>query len=252
MRVKFTYERYPDNTGYPLIQSSGDSLFFRIDSYEDLWILNQISDSLQSREVDLYIPFLLHSQGDRRFNHNSCHELRLICNFLNQMNWKSINLFHPHNAEVVEALIPNVNIIDNSELVKKVIKEVNPDVLISLDAGGYKSLSKVADKIGWDKELVSFSKSRDHGDVKMIAPNVDLENKTVLIVDDICIYGGSLVKCLRLLPKSTKRYVCVSHMTQIPKTELYMESDGVFTTSSFSPDTKRCKEVYDIEKFFKL
>lgn len=245
--VRYDYKRYPDNTGYPLIQSSGDTLLFRLDSYEDLWVLNQISDSLSSREVDLYIPYLLHGQGDRRFNNNTCHELRLICKFLNKMNWRSINIFHPHNSDVVEALIPNYHAIDNSELVSKVIEEVKPDLLVSLDAGGYKSLSKVADKIGWNKGLTAFSKSRNGSEVTMIPPSTNLEGKKILIVDDICIYGGSLIKCLELLPASCEAYVCVSHMTQTPKADLFKLAKGVYTTSSFKSDM-RCKLVYDVEK----
>ena len=32
-----------------------------------------------------------------------------------------MNLFHPHNPEVVKALFPEVNIIDNSEFIKEVL-----------------------------------------------------------------------------------------------------------------------------------
>lgn len=137
------------------------------------------------------------------------------------MKWKSIHIFHPHNPEVVEALIPNVVIHDNFSLVNEVYHDFRPTVMASVDAGGYKSLSKIYGRGDWDVDLVSFSKSRKrYGELTMVAPNIDLENKRILIVDDICIYGGSLLKCIELLPKSAKVAICVSHITARPKEEL--------------------------------
>lgn len=245
--MSYEIKKYPDGTQYVKVNKFVDELVFNINSYEDLWALNQIKDvyNHNHEEVGLYIPCLLDAQADKRFNPDESSGLKLVCEFINSMKFKYVKVFHPHNPEVVEALLNNAIIIDNSEFVKEIIHTNRFDdiVLFSSDAGGFKPLMKLADKIQWKGEVYGASKSRKFEDGKskliQVVDKQDFNGKDILIIDDICVYGGTFVGLAKMLKERNcgKLYLAVSHMTvESPNKELFVLFDKVFTTNSKNID----------------
>lgn len=255
--LKYEIKHYPDGTQYVIV-GAGTQLTFRINDYNDLWTLNQINDVLvrQKRTISLCIPNLIDAQADRRFAPNQSAGLKIVCKFLNEMKgFYQIQVFHPHNAEVVEALIDNVNIIDNYQFITEVLNELKCDfedthsrggkledhlILMSSDAGGFKPLMKLSDKLTWEGETYSASKSRKyeegHSKLTQIVDREDFGGKDILIVDDLCIYGGTFKGLAKLLKERNcgNLYLAVSHLTveslgQDPVTDYFTK---VFTTNS--------------------
>lgn len=247
-------KKYPDETSYAVVHPL-ERFVFRINSYEELWHLNQVIDAQNNLGITptVTIPCLIDSQADRRFNNNESYGLKLVCKFLNSMKAR-FEIFHPHNPEVVEALLENVEIVDNSSFIKTVIHENKLDnvVLMSSDAGGFKPLIKLCNKIGWKGETFSASKSRKYENNKSTliqeVNKVDFEGKDILIVDDICVYGGTFKGLSKLLKERNcgKLYLAVSHITvqnlgQDPVTNYF---DRVFTTNSkFSSYSENVKII---------
>lgn len=236
---------YPDGTFYPLVTEhlSHELLTYRINSYEDLWFLKQIKDVLDHNKItcDLIIPCLLDAQADDRFLENSSSNLKLVCNFINDMKWKSVSIFHPHNKEVVKALVENVIITNNNNFISTVLKDINnADLcLLSPDAGAYKWITKLADNLQFTKEVYSASKSRkwEEGNpvLKQSLDVQDFKGKDILIIDDIIIGGGSVIGLSKMLKERNcgKLYVAVSHITiPYPNPELFKSFDVVYTTNS--------------------
>lgn len=253
--LEYEIKSYPDGAKYVVVKKIHQNLTFRLNSYEDLWILGQIHDvvKLAGWSVTVTIPFLIDSQADRRFDIDQPHSLRLVCNFLNGLEEFSYRIFHPHNAEVVEALLDRVEIVDNFEFIRKVLLEIEgkgmPEwllglgenlVLMSSDAGGFKPLMKLADKLKWSGETFSASKSRKYEDGKsrlvQQVDRQDFEGKDILIVDDICVYGGTFKGLSKLLRERNcgKIYLAVSHMTvqELGEDSVTDYFERVFTTNS--------------------
>jgi len=257
--------KYPDGSSYAKMHDydSPNEFVFRINTYEDLWHLNQVVDAWNHRydkQPTIIIPNLIDAQADRRFNYDESSGLKLVCKFLNDMDAK-FKIFHPHNPEVVEALMDNVKVIDNSEFIKKVLLEVrevimkpnysdilynNNLILMSSDAGGFKPLMKLCDKIEWEGETYSASKSRERygktnklpnsTSIRQLVDREDFQGKDILIIDDISVYGGTFKGLAKLLRERNcgKLYLAVSHMTvqnlgEDPVTNYF---DKVFTTDS--------------------
>jgi ribose-phosphate pyrophosphokinase len=162
--------------------------------------------------------------------------------------YADFKIFHPHNLEVVEALLDDVEIIDNSKFIIKVLEEINyiqeinePDMVILLpDGGAYKWGVKLCDKINFSGDVIAAAKNRKFVDGKSILtqqlPDYDFKGKDVIIIDDICIYGGTFKGLSKLLKERncSKLYLAVSHMTvqnlgEDPTTNYF---DKVFTTNS--------------------
>src|SRR6187402_1324144 len=101
--------KYPDGTSYISETKLGDQVF-RINSYEDLWHLNQFVDAFHSQwnsnsnivvKPTIIIPNLPDAQADRRFSKGESFGLKLVLKFLAKLN-ANFTIFHPHNPEVVE------------------------------------------------------------------------------------------------------------------------------------------------------
>lgn len=253
-------KKYPDGTSYVTGTGIGvEGSVFKINSYEDLWHLHQVVDAYTSQfkghKPTITIPNLIDAQVDRRFNKGESYGLKLVCEFLNKMS-ANFKIFHPHNPEVVEALMDNVEIIDNSEFINTILNDymhmdaiphpknpVEPSdslILMSSDAGGFKPLMKLCDNIKWKGQTASASKSRTwDGEKSNLVQQIqcdDFEGKGILIVDDICVYGGTFKGLSNLLRQRNcgKLYLAISHMTvkhlgEDPVTNYF---DKVFTTNS--------------------
>ena len=254
---KFEYEikSYPDNTKYVIVKKITNNLTFRLNTYEDLWILNQIHDVVKKAnwKVTVTIPNLIDAQADRRFDIAQPFGLKLVLEFLKGMENFDYKIFHPHNSEVVEAILDNrVEIIDNHDFIYEVLAELKENygfntydmedrlILMSSDAGGFKPLMKLCDKLEWQGETYSASKSRKYENGKSILTQIvdrqDFNGKDILIIDDICVYGGTFKGLSKILKERNcgKLYLAVSHITiQDLGTDSVSEYfDKIFTTNS--------------------
>lgn len=229
---------YPDNTFYHVVEKGDpDKITWKLNQYSDLWGLAQYVEAynhVNKKKPLVTIPRLLDDQADRRFGDNESTGLRHVLTFLAGMN-ASFKIFHPHNREVVEAILPTAKLLNNNNLVKKVLekevsfnKDTNPFIenaaILAPDAGAFKWVVEMADSIGWDGDVESASKSRSKKDIgaesgkkrlKQKLPTQDFGGKDIFIVDDRSIYGGTFKGLSDLLKKANcgKLYLIVSHMT---------------------------------------
>jgi ribose-phosphate pyrophosphokinase len=112
-------------------------------------------------------------------------------------------------------------------------------IIMFPDAGAYKWGMKILDKIKWEGEVFCASKSRKYKDGKstliQVIDKQDFEGKDILIIDDICVYGGTFIGLSKLLKERNcgKIYLAVSHIT-VPRISQQLEDsfDGIFTTNS--------------------
>ena len=269
---KFEYEikSYPDNTKYVIVKKITNNLTFRLNTYEDLWILNQIHDVVKKAnwKVTVTISNLIDAQADRRFDIAQPFGLKLVLEFLKGMENFDYKIFHPHNPEVVEAILDDrVEIIDNHDFIKDVFFHISnyksfmdfvkkgesfvysnakgiqiPNNLVVLlpDGGAYKWGVKLMDKLGFNGDVVAASKNRQYvdGKSKLVQqlPDYDFKGKDILIIDDICVYGGTFKGLAKMLNERNcgKLFLAVSHMTVLELGEDSVGNyfDEVFTTNS--------------------
>lgn len=268
--------KYPDNSSYVeeelnIKDSKFNDIIFRLNNYESLWHLNQYVDVCNNLGVrpNITIPCLIDAQADRRFAKNQSSGLKLVCKFLNKMK-ANFTIFHPHNAEVVEALMNNVTIKNNKGFISYVLPgiknhdkitypDINHDefagskdyyrdgridknlVILLPDGGAYKWGVKLMDSLEWEGDILAASKNREYKDgtsiLKQKLPNYNYKGKNILIIDDICINGGTFKGLAKLLREQNcgKLYLAVSHLTiqHFEKEDnVFSYFDQVFTTNS--------------------
>lgn len=184
-----------------------------IKSSDDLILLCLAIETFNSKNVfpKVLIDYMAYQQADRRFNDSECFSLKIICNILNLLKTESFTIFDPH-SDVSLALLNNCKIEDNSNFIGQVIYNIGVNNLIILapDAGAYKKIFALCEKIGFRGQIECCAKSRNHitGEKTIIVPKFD-ENKNVLIIDDICLAGGTFLGIANKI--KNKCYLAVSH-----------------------------------------
>lgn len=276
---------YPDGGKYLINDKNEESIVYRINSYEDLFLLKSLRNA-NPKLKEVIIPCMFQQQHDRRFNQNESFELKLVCEFINSCNFEKVKVFHPH-SDVTPALLNNCEVIDNNRFIleclwsikrndenkyppiledkfDKTIENLNYDsrikdnlILMSTDAGGFKPLIKLCKQLNWQGETYSASKARsyENGQSKLvqIIDRTDFNGKDILLIDDICVYGGTFIGLAELLKTRNigKLYLAVSHLTVIsPNAHLFNLFDKIFTTNSKGLSYNTLESKLEIIKLF--
>jgi len=214
----------------------------RLNSSDDIMLLVLTVDTLKKdwpdRKINVFIPYMPYMQADRDFSTGECFSLKTITNIFNALPVDRYTLYDPH-SEVSPGLLKNCRVVDNSSYISSVMLSLPENVvLLSPDAGAYKKIYKLADKIKFKGEVASANKSRSisSGNIDSIElSKQDFEGKDVLIVDDICIGGRTFVELAKKLKERNvgKLYLAVSHgIFSNGFTELSQYFERLFTTNS--------------------
>ncbi len=212
---------YPDGQVNVQINEIDSIIKMRINSYKDLFILKSLKEiqdyinHLKYRE--LFIPCLFGQRSDRRFSENESFGLKIICDFINSMNFNRVKIFDPH-SEVCMGMINNSKKISSFEYVKKSVYDITQGdpkrfVLCSPDAGAYKKVFKYGEDL--NLPVIAANKFRDlSGNVTLNISSKDtLEQKEVLIVDDMLDGGYTFHLLAKQLKEqgANKVYLYISH-----------------------------------------
>ena len=161
---------------------------------------------LVKRPVILSLPYVPYMRSDRAMSDISVGGLKTIAPIINNLNFDRVVISDPH-SDVTEALLNNAVIKSQSDLFHLYL-QFNPEILtgidyvISPDAGALKKVSKCAELI--HKPHIEAFKVRELSTNKIIKTSVnaskeELKGKTILAIDDILEYGGTLRELAKTL-----------------------------------------------------
>lgn len=236
----------------------------RINTSDDLMFLLLVADTIRKDfhfiTMNLFIPYMPYQQADMNFNIGECFSLNTVSKLINSMKFDNVTVYHPHSS-VTPALIDNCIVIDNTDFILKVIPKIynemkyirermilpgglritnysleqfyNELIIMSADAGGFKQVFKLCEKIGFNGRVESCSKSRCHktNNITTKVPVID-SNAIVLIIDDISLASNTFLNIRKEL-KNEFVYLAVSHGVFNDNVyKLETEFKKVFTTNS--------------------
>jgi ribose-phosphate pyrophosphokinase len=215
----------------------------RINSSDDLMLfiitVEMLKKDYNNVQINAFIPYMPYQQADRDFGLGECFSLKTVTKLLNSLDVNQYTVFDPH-SEVTPALLKNIKVIDNSDFIKWVTREMpeGQTVWLSPDAGAYKKINKLAHKIFWQGNVAAANKYRNTstGNIDSLELSVqDFEGKDVLIIDDICMGGRTFIELAKKLKERNvgKLFLAVSHMvSDRPNEQLNDYFDKVYITNS--------------------
>lgn len=238
--MKYEIKKFKDGQVTAKIIEQGDlHIKIRGNSYEDLFTIASIKEAWDAENLlnknlksVLTIYCLIGQRSDRRFEKATSFDLKVIAKFINSLKFDKVEILHPHSS-VSLALIDNSVEIKSFEFVKKAYSLIGTPVLVSPDAGAYKTTHEIAEKLNAD--LIPSNKVRVEGKPQITIQG-DVQDKECLIVDDLAD-GGRTFKLLAKELKNqgaTKVFLYVTHAQfNYGFDELKETIDHIYCTNSY-------------------
>lgn len=252
--------RFPDKTLH-LTMSAGESmqhiLEWRYENDAELFTLICARRHLEEAgvpSVSLQMLYLPHARMDRAPRETDVFTLKYFCEVINLLNFSWVEVLDPHSAVSV-ALLDRVRAIAPEEPIERAIALAHPDIIFFPDEGAMKRYGDMIRKLHFDGDFAFGMKKRDWDTGKILGLEVygaDVKDKNILIIDDICSFGGtfhhSSIKLSELGGAKISLYVthCESSIFngEILKNDLIQK---VYTTNSLPrAQTDERIEVFDI------
>ncbi len=252
--MKYEIKKFKDGQVTAKIIENGNlDIKIRGNSYEDLFRVAAVKEAWDAENAtnkngtsSLTILCLIGQRSDRRFNKSESFDLKIICKFINSMHFDKVSILHPHST-ISLALINNSEKISHFEFVKKAYIGIGNPVLVSPDAGSYKTTHDIAEALNAD--LVPSNKVRVNG-APVISIQGDVKNKECLIVDDLAD-GGRTFKFLAKALKdqgATKVFLYVTHGQFNYGFEILKETiDHIYCTNSYRNIDDKFVTQYKLE-----
>ena len=209
-----------------------------------IFLTNHIRRIYKPCKMSLLLPYIPNARQDRVKTDEDVFTLKYFAQIINSLHFDEVKVLDPHSS-VSEALIDNINVVMPRNNIETLIKTVTtqysggePIVVFYPDEGAMKRYSGLA-----PHPLTAFGiKQRDwcSGQIKGLdvnANDIDLNGKTVLIVDDICSRGGTFYHSAKKLKELgvDKIFLYVTHCeSSIFDGEIFKSGliEKVFTTDS--------------------
>lgn len=233
-----------------------------------LFLTNHIKETFNSySKLKLVMPYVPNGRMDRTKSDCEVFTLKYFCDFINFLGFDRVSVFDPH-SDVTPALIRNVEVITPNKIIDDVLNEIEvtkdtpvyngTTIIYFPDAGAMKRYKDMPRLKGY--EIIYGEKDRDWRTGKIVGlkvfnqkgeriDNMDgyLSGKSVLMIDDIISYGGTLAYSADALKKIGAAYIYVyaSHVEKsivdanVNKVKERLDNEvitEVFTTNSLYND----------------
>lgn len=204
-----------------------------------------------NREMILEMPYCPHARMDRVKSNNEFFTLKHFADTINSLEFSEVRIWDPH-SNVCAALINNVQVIHPFNEVQKTLKAIESTNLVAFypDEGAMKRGTSYL------TGAYAFGiKKRDWNTGKILGlelVNKEVVNeKNVLIIDDICSRGGTFLHSAKALKEAGARniYLYVTHCENtILEGELLTSGliAKVYTTNSIFTKEHEKIEVFEL------
>lgn len=197
---------FPDTTKLLKVDigvGPGDyTIVWLYDNDEELFQVIAITKHLQAKgfEVNLRMPYIPNARMDRVKSENEVFTLKYFAQVINWLGFKNVYVANPHST-VSEALFDRLTV--DFDCVTDDVGDIlygnygatrfAADVIYFPDEGACKRYSELLSSL--NLPFAFGIKKRDWKTGKImgldVVGDVDLKGKNVLMVDDICAYGGT-------------------------------------------------------------
>jgi ribose-phosphate pyrophosphokinase len=272
-------EYFPDNTlrllnfdenviNWPLNQEIDITWLYEGD-YEIsmlLFLTKHIKETFETySKIKLILPYVPNARMDRTKSDCEVFTLKYFCDFINYLDFDRVEIFDPH-SDVTPALIKNVKVITPNKMIGDVLDEIEytndtpiykgTTIIYFPDAGAMKRYKDMPRLKGY--EIIYGEKDRDWRTGKIVGLKVFnqkgeriddmegyLEGQSVLMIDDIISYGGTLAYSADALKAigASHIYIYASHVEN-------SISDGTINKVKERLDNETITEVFTTNSLF--
>jgi len=238
---------YPNNERIMKIPKFSNDEFeidFKYTTDIDISILiivkGYLDDMFNNPKVTLRMKYVPYSRMDRYIK-GYIFSLKYFCKIINNLNFHKVIVLDTH-SNITTALLERCTEIDISKYINKIYDMINIDYIFYPDAGSIKRYEEI---IKAKRQSFYGIKKRDLQTGNIINYDIvdcpDIQGKDILIIDDLCSYGGTFQLASEKLKEkgANNMYLYVSHCEDSIYQGKLIKSgliSKIFTTDSILSD----------------
>jgi ribose-phosphate pyrophosphokinase len=176
-------------------------------TFELLFLLDTLCQ--QSARIHLVFTYFSYMRQDKP-QENVARAATVISNCYKQFEIDRITVIHPHSEQLHSIIECNAYV--PYDLYKTLVHEQDIEVIVSPDYGARNVCDTLARHTHCDTGFIE-KKRCDFDKVKLLSLHANVNNKRVLIVDDILSTGSTIMQAAQLLHENGARevYALVTH-----------------------------------------
>ncbi len=176
----------------------------------ELLLLVDALDRSGARNIRLVVPWLGYSLQDKVFRKGEPIAAKVVCDVISNMRVERIFLLDLHNSSLPGFFSVPTEQLSAQELFVEYVKktlDLKNTIVTSPDFGGLKRAREFSQAL--DLKLTSIDKTRDlnSGETQSKELHGDVEDKDVLIFDDVINTGSTISSSAKLLKKQGAKNV---------------------------------------------
>ncbi|MBY9005793.1 MAG: ribose-phosphate diphosphokinase [Candidatus Lokiarchaeota archaeon] len=248
LRINLEDETILEGKEVIIVQSTGPSV--RNDQNAQLFELLMMIDAVKrigAKKIIVIVPYLAYARQDKIFRPGETTFIRTLLRIINSMEIDEFYVVDLHEPKVLKEMTCKTINIDSMKLLAEYIKDLGAKdiVVLSPDKGAVERSKTFAKHFGNNVPVKIFEKERckKTGEIKMTG-SFNLQNKDVVIPDDIIATGGTMATAISLAKQNgaNKVYAITTHALLLKNAKyriLKAGADEIIGTDSI--DNEVCK-----------
>lgn len=186
----------------------------------DVMCLMMIVDAIKRKKINtkinLTIPYFPYARQDRVCNSGEAFGVAVMADMINSLGCNSVTIYDPHSC-VVSKFLKNCIVVTQAEIIKQtimssIIRNKNL-ILVAPDIGAENKTRDIANMLNLEAIYCKKNRNIKTGRIDSVYVPEGISGKDVIIVDDICDRGGTVIELAKALKKREANllYLYVTH-----------------------------------------
>lgn len=168
---------------------------------ETLLIIDAL-ERLGVEQISLVIPWMGYSLQDKVFRRGEPISAKVIANLFSNSYVRRVLLMDLHNDSIPGFFDIPTNYLSALNIFESYVKksfDLKKTIIASPDFGGLKRARVFAQQLGLDLANIDKTRNLKTGKVKAVELHGNVEKKSVIILDDVIVSGGTVIEAARCL-----------------------------------------------------
>lgn len=254
-------KRFPDQEFYTRIldKIAGEHVVIVQTTYPDpniieLFLLQNAAIEAKAKEISVVIPYFGYARQDTKFQDGEPISAKAMASLIG-LNADRVITVDPHKEHILDFFSTQAFSCSAISEIAKYLKEKNIDMLLAPDKGALNRTKEACKIINCDYDYME--KIRIDGNTVEVKPKkLNVQNKSVAIIDDIISTGGTMAKSIQQLKKDGAKnvYVACTHGLFAGDAVKKLVSSGcteIISTDTIQSDFSKVKIAPCVSAFFK-
>jgi len=216
--AKTIQKRFPDKEFYVRILDDikGEEIVIVQTTYPDpnlveLFLLQGAAEESKANKITVIIPYYGYARQDTKFQNGEAVSSKAIAGLIS-LNADKVITVDPHKEHILDFFSTSAESCSAVPQIAQYLKKKDVDMVLAPDKGALDRAKKASELIGCGFD--HMEKTRVDGNtVEMKPKELDVQNKTVAIIDDIISTGGTMALAIKELKKhgANKVFIACTH-----------------------------------------